>query len=420
MGRILGLVANFTFNIILAREIAPDHMGQYFLLFNLVTFFAIFSRFGCENYALKVYADAINSRTSTDKILKIIFSIFLIASVCTISLVYLASATIFDEVFSLSIVSSTLIFVLLWFTLIALQAVLAELLRAGNQFLKAALTKGTLGYILNFVILFIAYYIDFDIGLIFVIKVIVFNLMLVSSISIYWVLKQNSSLNRVSNIKVSSFNIYVALTAISPLFINQIAMFVTSQSDLWLLGAFYSAEDTAYYGAAARLVLLTGLALTIANGVLPPFISKFRVNNDKAALERVVRSVATAAAIPAIAIIGVFILYSEEVLQLIYGNSYGEAGDILKVLSVAQLVNVLVGSCGYVLIMHGYNRQFMVYSLLGSVVSLVLSIMFIMLSYDAIFIALSFSIGIISQQILMLYGALKYTGIKTYIYCNLK
>lgn len=415
-GRILGLLANFAFNMILARQLAPEQVGYYFLLFNLITFLAIFARFGCENFALKAYADAINRQESGSIILKKVITLVLLASLVTTAIFWLVSPLLFTSIFSAPSLIALTSFIIAWLILVAFQAVQAELLRAAGLFLKAALVKGTLTYTLNVLVIAGLYFIGYEFNLTTVLQLVVVNSLITSLVGFIWLIKRDrENQSEINNKNIKDITLLTCTAASIPLLINQVAMFITSQSDIWLLGAFYGPEATAYYGAAARLVLLTGLALTIANGVLPPFISKLRVNNDKAKLEALVRVVATVAAIPAVIIISLFILYSEEILTLIFGEQYAVAGNILIILSVAQLVNVLVGSCGYLLIMHGYNKQFMVYSLSGGAISLLLSMMAIFYELSSLYIATGFSLGIIFQQLMMLRGCRSHVGISSHI-----
>jgi len=415
-GRILGLLANFGFNMVLARQLAPDQVGYYFLLFNLITFLAIFARFGCENYALKAYADAINRHRSGTIILTRVITLIIIASVGTTVIFWLASSFLFITVFSAPSLATLTSFIIAWFVLVAFQAVQAEILRAAGLFLKAALVKGTLTYSLNVIVVVGLFLFDYPFNLTTVLQLVVVNALITSLFGFYWIMKRDrDNQDNIADKSIKDITLLTCTAASIPLLINQAAMFITSQSDIWLLGAFYGPEATAYYGAAARLVLLTGLALTIANGVLPPFISKLRVNNDKAKLEVLVRVVATVTAIPAVIIISLFIFYSEEILTLIFGEQYAVASNILIILSVAQLVNVLVGSCGYLLIMHGYNNQFMVYSLSGGAISLLLSMLAIYYGLSSIYIAIGFSSGIIVQQLMMLRGCKTHVGITSHI-----
>ena len=50
--------------------------------------------------------------------------------------------------------------------------------------------------------------------------------------------------------------------------------FVMIRSDLWILAAFRGPEDVAIYGAAARLVIVVAVPLSIVNAVVQPMISE--------------------------------------------------------------------------------------------------------------------------------------------------
>ena len=410
VGRMLGLFANFGFLILLARELPPTEVGEYFFLLNLATFLAILSRYAVENCALKITADACNTgNNNTNNFLSIL--LFCSLTSLIVGLIYLAICqTLFPE----KIYNTIGWLIISWFVMLGLDSVLAEVIRAYNYFFKAALTKGALVAVLNIVMFSGLVFTGYSITLETVLKIIVLNHLIVTCLALFWAIPKGKYWEKPDVTEVRKIAMAFLVLAF-PLLINQLAMFITSQSDIWLVRNFYGQEATAYYGAAMRLVLFTGLALTIANGVLPPFISKYRVANQPQALESVVKVVATCSAIPACIAVAAFILVPDYILNFVYGPDYIAGVNILRILAVGQLVNVLVGSCGYVLMMYGHYKAFMKFSLFGGMASLTLAGISLVAGFDIIYIAISFSVGTIIQQLLMFCGCKKLTGISTII-----
>jgi O-antigen/teichoic acid export membrane protein len=59
-----------------------------------------------------------------------------------------------------------------------------------------------------------------------------------------------------------------------PMWVTNITLFVGTQTDIWIVGAFRSQEEVAIYGAAVKLVLMVALPLQIVSTVVPPLITE--------------------------------------------------------------------------------------------------------------------------------------------------
>ncbi|MEH6467299.1 MAG: hypothetical protein V7722_06675, partial [Porticoccus sp.] len=174
-------------------------------------------------------------------------------------------------------------------------------------------------------------------------------------------------------------------------------------------------EQVALYGAAAKLVLLTGIAMSVANGVLPPYISEFRGRGDIQGLQALLRRVATLASIPAIVLLIFLLLVPDWMMATVYGAGYAEAGGLLRVLAVGQLVNVMVGSCGYVLIMFGLSKLVMKIALVFGFIMLAGSYLLLELGHGSLAVAALVAFVMAFQQVTMLYFARKRCGVYTAI-----
>ena len=140
-----------------------------------------------------------------------------------------------------------------------------------------------------------------------------------------------------------------------PLWLTSLGFLALSQSDLWIIGIFLPQDDVAVYGATLRLVALVTIPLLIVNSVVPPIIAEMYTKGEKKELERILRSASTIAIVPALIIFVTFALFGKFILGTIYGKYYSEGAYVLSILSLGQLVNVAVGSCGMVLMMTGYQ-----------------------------------------------------------------
>src|SRR5581483_5167962 len=85
-----------------------------------------------------------------------------------------------------------------------------------------------------------------------------------------------------------------------PLLVTNIASFLVGTGvDLWVVGAFRSADQVALYGGASRLVFVVATPLIIVAQVLPPVISELHAQGRNRELEHSLRAASTLSGIPA-------------------------------------------------------------------------------------------------------------------------
>lgn len=151
-----------------------------------------------------------------------------------------------------------------------------------------------------------------------------------------------------------------------PLMVSSLGGMFTRSGDLWIAGAVLSEDEVAAYGAALRLVLLLIVPLLVVSNIVPPRIVAAHARRDTVGLERVLRSLATAALVPTLAGFVVFAAFGEQILGLVFGSFARDAATPLTLLALAQVVTVYVGVGGIALVMTGHRRVPVVVLLGGS------------------------------------------------------
>jgi O-antigen/teichoic acid export membrane protein len=200
----------------------------------------------------------------------------------------------------------------------------------------------------------------------------------------------------------------------SPLMITSLTLTLRDRAGIWILGLFTTQTDIAVYGAAERLMVAVILPLLLVNSVIPPVIAELYARGERRNLEKTIRRVATLASIPAFAVLLGFLFFGPQILGLVYGNFYRQAGRILIVLSIAQLVNVWSGSCGIVLMMTGSQVTLMVITLVAGAVGVLLGAV-LTYYHGALGMALAAAVALIVQNIGMWLSARINTGMWTHV-----
>lgn len=413
LGKFTTVFLNLVLMSVLTRLLPPAEMGFYFLAFNLATFFSILGRGGLENTLLRFVAQA-NEPGQSARLVSILKKggvlvttiILLTASIATLLIPWLST-----NLFHTDQLASNSYLIAAWSGLLAIQFVTAETFRGFQEIKWAIWFGGLLAVLISVVIFSLSYLFDMTLSLPSAIVILIIAILISNSLAVFALYQKIHSLEQKDTNSVS----YKELLDHSwPLLINALTLFLLSQSDLWLLGAFASEKEVAVYGAASRLVLLTAMSLAIVNAVVPPLIARMHIQNDMARLENLLRTVASLAAIPALLVLLIFILFSETIMGLVYGEYYQAGSLVLVILCIGQVVNVLVGSCGYTLIMTGNRNITMSISIICTFMAIGLGVILVD-KYGAVGLASAYSLAIGSQQILMWLFARLRCGIWTHI-----
>lgn len=125
--------------------------------------------------------------------------------------------------------------------------------------------------------------------------------------------------------------------------------------DVVMMGWWASLVATGTYAAASRLALLGALVMRIVNMIAGPMIATAYESGDIGYLRKLIAKLTLFSAILGIPIFGVLLFFPQQVMG-IFGASYSKGYNVLRILSVGQLVNTLTGPVAFVLLMTGNER----------------------------------------------------------------
>lgn len=414
IGKLLVIMTGLGISAILARILTSDDLGTYFLALNLATFFSIIGRFGMDNTLLRYVSESIGSN-NLHRVKGIIYKCILIAlissSLIALTVFFGATPQIINYLFKSNLLSDIVGFIAVWLVLLSFQFIISAIFRGLQDIFMSVLSGGlitsitTLLFIIPYSISNEYYPINNVLQWILVAGVI--NL----AISFCVLNRRICTLPVSHSIENSNYSDFLGHSW--PLLINAIMMFIMTQSSLWVIGVHLPDKDLAIYGVASRLVLMTGMALAIVNVVVPPLIAQLNVQNKKKQMEQMLRTVSTLASVPALCVLSVFIFWGNAVLGVIFGEFYRTGQTILFFLSLGQAVSVIVGSCGYTLIMTGHKRSMMLISTTSALIAISGSLI-IVRSFGANGVAACYGTAMIVQQLAMLFFARYKCGVWTH------
>ena len=124
-------------------------------------------------------------------------------------------------------------------------------------------------------------------------------------------------------------------------------------TDTLVLGLLSSADQVGLYGVALRIASTTTFILMAANSVVAPEFAALHAGGRQTDLQRLAQRGALSALVVASPLILIFLVFPAEILSL-FGEPFVAGAWPLRVLALAQLVNVAAGQVVYLLIMTGH------------------------------------------------------------------
>jgi PST family polysaccharide transporter len=147
-----------------------------------------------------------------------------------------------------------------------------------------------------------------------------------------------------------------------PLSVNDVASLMLMQADTLVVAAVATADDVAFYNAAARvanLVTLPYLALSVA---LPPVVAALWARREQKRLESTLGTASFVGSVPTVLVAAAVAAVPALVLGVLFGSSFEEGRWVLVILLVGPIANAASGFASQVLVMSGHHRSVMVIS----------------------------------------------------------
>lgn len=371
-GRLITAISGLIVNALLARLLLPGDLGSYFLVVSLVSVISMIAMVGQQRAIVPVVSGAIAHDDIGKACRGIALSFSLVAGVSmslALLLAWSGSAAL-NLLFEIQIMQSVLVVAAVLLVVRSMSSMFAETYRAFQDIGKAVFFNGV------FVNVCFAIFLG---GLLFIVGALTLHQVLIVSVVVY-------ALNAVLAIALSrrwcagvvtrsGIEIPELLKVGWPLMITGLTLFVITQADIWIIGAILDEQSVAVYGAAVRLVQMVAIPLMITNAVLPALVARLHAKGDLVLLEKMLRTAAMVAGVPAAIMLLIIIAYAPQILTLIYGQYYIEGANALVIISIGQLVNVAAGAGMIVLMVVGLQVYAMITSVISGVILIAGSIL---------------------------------------------
>jgi O-antigen/teichoic acid export membrane protein len=204
------------------------------------------------------------------------------------------------------------------------------------------------------------------------------------------------------------------VAAALPFLFGGVMWLAINQFDVLILAALAPKSEVVLYGAAAKLSGVLSLPLIVVNAVVPSFITTLATRGERDRLERMLRISATAATAVTLGGAAVLILERREILHLLFGGYYTNAGKLLVILSVGDIAFAATGTCAIALSMTGFQREAARVAMVCGALTLAAGGVAAS-AWGAVGLAVVMSTGIALMNVVMVAEAKRKVGIFTHV-----
>lgn len=401
---------------LLARLLPPAEMGVYFLIANLVAVLNVIAQLGLTQSVVRLIADAIARNLpgrARAAILDVLIMGALSAGLSGLLLQFGLGQWLAHTVFHSELMAAMTLWTALWVVLQTLQRFLDEMFRGLHDLRLAAIFGGIVTGILTVGFYGVLYATSgaSDLSSVLILNAIAFGVSVVLAGVV--LMKKIRPLHGEGELAVRE------IIVISwPLFLASITNIILLRADLWILGMYAPEQDVAVYGAAARIITVVTIPLTMASAILAPMIAELHAQGEKDRLEKVLRAVATLGGLPALVAILLFVFVGQPGLELLYGDAlYRDGWPVLVLLGLGQLVNVWSGVCIQLMMMTGHQMAVMIITLLTSALAIIGAVLAVK-PFGMYGVAAAFASGIALQNIFMVVHSYRKLGVRSYMLVN--
>ena len=406
--KIVSAFSGIIMNLAITRTLGMEKSGYFFLSFTIISIFSAIARLGLDNVIIK-FASVYKKTKKWNKVCGIYvysFLMVLITSTLFAILLRIYSRWISINIFN-SINLKVPLEIMSWSVIFLSLIIVNSNMLQGLEKIKTSIISTNIFYqIATAISIFFLYFNNKIINESIVsitYLLCIFLSLLISSLFLFRIPEFS-----VKFIAVSYRDI---MKSSMPLLMVVLMVQIVQWSSPILLGYFTSPKAVSVFTVSQKTAMLTSFVLISVNYIIAPKFSSLYSSGNIDSLKKVIYYSNKIMIIFAVPIIGIILFFSNEILGL-YGDEFRQYGLILQILSIAQFVNVSVGSVGYLLIMCGFEKDMRNAVAFSSLVNIVVGIPFILV-WEIYGAAISTSISILLQNIILCHYAEKRLNINT-------
>ncbi|MCP3978820.1 MAG: oligosaccharide flippase family protein [bacterium] len=369
-GRLSTSVARLFVGALLARLLTDDAFGAYGQAFSLVLGATLIAQLGLHQAAVRLIAQWIGAgQPARAKSVVRVALRYTAIGIVVLSIVMIAGGLdwLVVGLWDTPALAPIMWAIAAWVAVMALQILISEFFRGFKDLSLASIYGGVISVPLTALALWVLWQVRGSATLLDVVLVTVGATAISVAVSAVALRRKVAGLGD----EGAPIGAGVVFGVAGPWMVIGLTHFSVSQLDLWVLAAHETNDVVGVYFAAARLVTVVSMPLSLVNLIVPPYIADLYFKGERVRLQRVLRVTASVAGLPAVGVLLAFILFGGPIMALVYTEPYRAGATVLALLSVGHLLNVWTGSCGITMGMTGHQNILMGITTVSAVVSLV-------------------------------------------------
>lgn len=376
-------IAAFVLSVLIARILSTEDLGIYFSGLTITAGIAIIVRFGFENYLIKM-----NSESKEDKISNFLtLTAYSLGLFVTLSLIGLMALYLFN--WDIQIGGRVILYFWLSSLFFAMLIIASGFLKSVGRSPLANFTEAGLiptGLIPCY--LFLLDKMSLELA-----AQVYFSLTSISVATLYlYIIWGYSGTIRVKKIE------WTRIIESSGIMISGLLDFMVLWFSALILINYATLSEVADFQVAQRLSILISFILVVVNSLTAPIYARLFNQGDILKAGEVFG--VSNALMTTLAIFPLLLFwFVPDFLLGFFGDDYRDAGLILIILSVGQLINVMSGSVGYVLMMSGHSHLYRNSSLCAAILAVALALGLVPI-LGAIGAAVASSIGLAAKNLI--------------------
>jgi O-antigen/teichoic acid export membrane protein len=363
--RIIGMALSFIWVFAITNLYGPKVYGLVSISQVLISFLGVFFCLGIDTALIKLgsMTKHYSNGLSHSKFLRKSINIVLISSIiCGISL-FLVKDILAVRVFKKEDLSNYLLWLSLFSFLFLFHKAFTSFLTVEGKFTRYGnfyFLYPNIG-ILLFVLL--CYYLEWPPYLIIIGYILSYGI---------FGLIELKSLIKIPLIKKNDIGYKEILKLSTPMMISSSFLFISSWTDVLMLGAMVSEEEVGVYNVAFKVGSLVLVIIAAVNTVLAPKISTFFEGNNLDGIRKEVHKATKIISYLSLPFVVLIIIFRRSILGL-FGGEFIAGEIVLIIISLGMLFNAMSGSVGQILNMTNYQKQFRNFTIISALINVVLN-----------------------------------------------
>ncbi|WP_208586125.1 flippase [Gracilibacillus suaedae] len=374
VGKLIGLVITFLFNLIVARLLGAEVFGEFTYLYTFISFFPIIALLGIQQ-GLVYYIPKLSEEKEHKikrEFITISYLIVSISSILLVVIIIVNSELISKHLLNDSNLSTTL-------RLIAPMIILLTLVQLSQGVFRGI--KEIKPFIINQNLIVPSFKVIFFIVAVSIISYninsIILSFYLSIGIGVIYLLYYIYSSLLFGKFAFNSIILYKKVLIYSlPLLLTGFLGFISQKTDIFMIGYYLNNENVGIYRVALQIGTISSFVLVAFNMIFAPTISSLFNRGDMNKLSYMFKTITKWVVTINLIAFGLIVLNSAEIMS-VFGEEFVSGNVALILISIGQVVNVGVGSSGYMLIMTGFPKYEMYNNFLTVSINVILNLILI-------------------------------------------